>query len=128
MSAADIDGWRHELMVSLFMGDDEELQTLIRDHLILPYLFGDFHPSHIQEGLLIALRNRQTLTVLLVVSGPSFAAKAGGSVSPTSPPQLSGVLFLKYSHLHTKVFCRQQVSWMAPPTGLITYLNVHQLP
>jgi len=115
-------------MEPLFMGDDEELQTIIRDHLILPYLFGDFHPSHIQEGLLIALRNRQTLTVLLVVSGPSFAAKAGGSVSPTSPPQLSGVLFLKYSHLHTKVFCRQQVSWMAPPTGLITYLNVHQLP
>jgi hypothetical protein len=40
------------------MGDDEELQALIRDHLILPYLFGDFHPSHIQEyagGLLIAL-------------------------------------------------------------------------
>jgi hypothetical protein len=40
------------------MGDDEELQSLIRDHLILPYLFGDFHPSHIQEyagGLLIAL-------------------------------------------------------------------------
>jgi hypothetical protein len=40
------------------VGDDEELQALIRDLLILPYLFGDFHPSHIQEyagGLLIAL-------------------------------------------------------------------------
>jgi hypothetical protein len=40
------------------MGDDEELQELIRTHLILPYLFGDFHPSHIQEyagGLLLAL-------------------------------------------------------------------------
>jgi hypothetical protein len=59
VSAADIDGWRaRELMAPLFMGDDEELQALIRDHLILPYLFGDFHPSHIQEyagGLLIAL-------------------------------------------------------------------------
>jgi hypothetical protein len=47
-----------ELMAPLFMGDDEELQALIRDHLILPYLFGDFYPSHIQEyagGLLIAL-------------------------------------------------------------------------
>jgi hypothetical protein len=31
------------------MGDDDELQGLIRDHEILPYLFGDFHPSHIQE-------------------------------------------------------------------------------
>jgi hypothetical protein len=32
--------------------------AMIRDHLILPYLFGDFHPSHIQEyagGLLFAL-------------------------------------------------------------------------
>ncbi len=45
MSAADIDGWRaRELMTPLFMGDDEELQALIRDHLILPYLFGDFTP------------------------------------------------------------------------------------
>jgi hypothetical protein len=50
VSAADIDGWRaHELMAALFMGDDEELQALIRYHLILPYLFGDFHPSHTQE-------------------------------------------------------------------------------
>jgi hypothetical protein len=60
VSAADIEGWRaRELMAPLFMGDDEELQTLIRDHLILPYLFGDLHPSHIQEyagGLLIALK------------------------------------------------------------------------
>ena len=40
MSAADIDGWRaRELMAPLFMGDDEELQALIRDHLILPYIF-----------------------------------------------------------------------------------------
>jgi hypothetical protein len=50
VSAADLDGWRaRELMVTLFMGDDEELQSIIRDHLILPYLFGDFLPSHIQE-------------------------------------------------------------------------------
>jgi hypothetical protein len=50
VSAADVDGWRaRELMAPLFMVDDEELQALIRDHLILPYLFGDFHPSHIQE-------------------------------------------------------------------------------
>jgi hypothetical protein len=44
-------------MAPLFMGDDE-LQGLIRDHMILPYLFGDFHPSHIQEYtdcLLLAL-------------------------------------------------------------------------
>ncbi len=57
MSAADIDGWRaRELMTHLFMGDDEELQGLIRTHI--QYLFGDFHPSHVQEyagGLLLAL-------------------------------------------------------------------------
>ena len=50
VSAADIDGWRaRELMAPLFMGDDEDLQALIRDHLILPYLFEDFHPSHIHD-------------------------------------------------------------------------------
>ena len=52
------------------MGDDEERQALIRDHLILPYLFGDFHPSHIQEyagGLLLALEK---------------PAKDGGGVRP----------------------------------------------
>ncbi len=59
VSAADIDGWRaRELVALLFMGDDEELQELIRTHLILPYPFGDLHPSHIQEyagGLLLTL-------------------------------------------------------------------------
>ena len=63
-SAADIDGWRaRELMAPLYMGDDEELQGLIRDHLILSYLFGDFHPSHIQEhagGLLLELEKPST--------------------------------------------------------------------
>jgi hypothetical protein len=58
-SVADIDGWRaRELMAPLFMGDDEELQGLVRDHLILSYLFGDFQPSHIQEyagGVLLEL-------------------------------------------------------------------------
>ncbi len=71
VSAADIDGWRaRELMAPLFMGDHEELQALIRDHLIPPYLFGDFHPSHIQEyagGLLFALEK---------------PAKDGGGIRP----------------------------------------------
>ena len=61
-------------------------------------------------------RNRQMKTVLLVVSGPSFAAKAGVAVSPTSPLPLSGGLSLRYSHPHTKIFYRPQVSRMAPPT------------
>ena len=71
VSAADVDGWRaRELMAPLFMGDDEELQALIQAHLILPYLFGDFHPSHIQEyagGLLFALEK---------------PAKDGGGIRP----------------------------------------------
>jgi hypothetical protein len=58
VSAADIDGWRaREPMAPLFMGDDDELQGIIRDHMILPYLFEDFHPFHIQEyagGLVLA--------------------------------------------------------------------------
>ena len=57
-------------MAPLFMGDDEELQALIQTHLILPYLFGDFHPSHIQEyagGLLFALEK---------------PAKDGGGIRP----------------------------------------------
>jgi hypothetical protein len=52
------------------MEDDEELQGLIRAHMILPYLFGDFHPSHIQEyagDLLLALEK---------------PAKDGGGVRP----------------------------------------------
>ena len=40
VSAADIDGWRaRELMAPRFMGDDDELQGLIRTHMILPDLF-----------------------------------------------------------------------------------------
>ena len=75
----DIDGWRaRELMAPLFMGDDEELQTLIRDHLILPCLFGDFHPSHIQEyagGLLLALEK---------------PAKDGGGIRPGKVREKNG--------------------------------------
>jgi hypothetical protein len=57
-------------MAPLFMGDDDELQGLIKDHMILPYLFGDFHWSHIHEysgGLLIALEK---------------PAKDGGGICP----------------------------------------------
>ena len=52
------------------MGDDHELQELIRDQIILPYFFGDFHPSHMQEdtgGLLLALEK---------------PAKDGGGIRP----------------------------------------------
>ena len=54
-------------MAPLFVGDDEEFQGLIRDHLILSYLFGDFRPSHIQEyaaGLLLELEKPPRTEVL----------------------------------------------------------------
>jgi hypothetical protein len=38
-------------------------KLLILDHLILPYLYGDFHPFHIQEyagGLLLGLEKPPT--------------------------------------------------------------------
>ena len=106
-----------ELMAPLFMGDDEELQALIRDHLILPYLFEDFHPSHIQEyagGLLFALEKPAKDGG---VSGPSSAAKAGVAVAPASLPTLSGDLSLIFLHPHTKTFYKLQVSRMAFPTA-----------
>jgi hypothetical protein len=57
---SDIDGWHvRDLIVPLFFNDNTELHTLIREHLILPYLTGSFHPSFIEEyagGLLMALQ------------------------------------------------------------------------
>ncbi len=72
VSAADTDGWwaREMMAPLLLLGDDEELQALIRTHLILPCLFGDFHPSHLREhagGLLLALEK---------------PAKGGGGLRP----------------------------------------------
>ena len=41
----------------MFMNDDNELHSLIRTELILPFIFGDFHPQDLNEhfgGLLFA--------------------------------------------------------------------------
>ena len=118
MSAADVDGWRaRELMAPLFMGDDEELQALIRDHLILPYLFGDFHPSHIQEyagGLLFALEKpaKDGGGIRPIICGESwrrcFASLAANAVRGP------------ISHIFTSTyenFYKLQVSRMALPTA-----------
>ena len=62
VSAADIDGWRaRERMAPLLMGDDEELQALVRDHMVLPYLFGDFTPptyKNMQAAFYLRSRNQ----------------------------------------------------------------------
>ena len=56
VGTADID---RDLITHLFSGDDKDFHYLIRDELSLPYIFGDFHPSHLEEyasGLLLALQ------------------------------------------------------------------------
>jgi hypothetical protein len=119
VSAADIDGWRaHELMAPLFMGDDEELQALIRYHLILPYLFGDFHPSHTQEyagGLLIALEKPASPDgspggLRPIICDESWRRCLANLAAAAVWGPISKIF------TSTKFFCRQQVSRMAPPT------------
>jgi hypothetical protein len=107
VSAADTDGWRaRELMTTVFMGDDDELQGLIRSRMILPYLVADFHPSYIQEyagGLLLAFekpaKNGGGLMIRPKICGESlrrcFASLAANSVlGPIS----------RILHLHTNFF------------------------
>jgi hypothetical protein len=74
-------------MSPLFMGDGDELQGLIRDFIILPYLFGDFHPSHKQEYagcLLLALEKPAKDGGVICPIGESwrrcFASLAANSV------------------------------------------------
>jgi hypothetical protein len=94
-------------MTPLFMGDDEELQTLIRDHLysFLPIsaLNGDFHPSHIQEyagDLLLAFKKPLTDGGSL---RPSSAAKVGAGAPPASQPTLWGPIS-HILHLKSRIF------------------------
>ena len=48
--APDIDGWRcREHLLPMFMNDDTELHDIIRSELILPVIFGDFHPQDLNE-------------------------------------------------------------------------------
>ena len=50
--AADIDGWRcREHWLPMLMNDDKELHELIRTEIILPFVFGDFHPQDLKEHL-----------------------------------------------------------------------------
>jgi hypothetical protein len=120
VSAADIDGWRsRELVAPLFMGDDEELHHLIRTHPILPYLFGDFHPSHIQEyagGLLLALEKPANPDgspggLRPIICGESWRRFLANLAAAAVRGPISRIF--KSTH---DFFCRQQVSRMAAPT------------
>ena len=43
----DNDGWRpREHVAFLFSKDDEEFHNLIRNHMIMPFILGDFFPGH----------------------------------------------------------------------------------
>ena len=125
VSAVDINWWRaRKLMSPLFAGDEDELQGLIRDHMILPYLFGDFRPSHIQEyagGLaytttVLGRLGSSNLPRTVVVYAPSSVAKASVAASRASPPTMSGFLSLVFLHLDKCSFCRKQVPRVSPPT------------
>ena len=50
LSAQDNDGWRpREHVAFLFSEDDEEFHNLIRKHMVLPFILGDFFPDHSEE-------------------------------------------------------------------------------
>jgi len=50
LSAQDADGWRpREHVAFLFSEDDEEFHNLIRKHMVMPFILGDFFPGHSEE-------------------------------------------------------------------------------
>ena len=50
LSAQDADGWRpREHVAFLFSEDDEEFHNLIRKHIVMPFVLGDFYPGHSEE-------------------------------------------------------------------------------
>jgi hypothetical protein len=122
-------------MASLFMGDDEELQGLISTQMILPYLFGDFHPSHIQEYagcLLLTLEKpaKDGGVVRPIICGESwrlcFASLAANDVRDpvcvfiTAGPSTKLFAWGPISRIFTSTFdffYRLQVSRTAPPTA-----------
>jgi len=50
LSAQDIDGWRPcEHVAFLFSEDNEAFHNLIRKHMVMPFVLGDFYPGHSEE-------------------------------------------------------------------------------
>ena len=50
LSAQDVDGWRpREHVAFLFSEDDEEFHNLIRNHMVMPFVLGNFYPGHSEE-------------------------------------------------------------------------------
>jgi hypothetical protein len=85
------------------MGDDHELQELIRDQIILPYFFGDFHPSHMQEdtgGLLLALEKpaKDGGGIRPIICGESWRR----CLASLAANAVRGPILDVFLHLHTK--------------------------
>ena len=50
LSAQDADGWRPRKHVAfLFSEEDEEFHNLIRKHMVMAFIIGDFFPGHSEE-------------------------------------------------------------------------------
>jgi len=50
LSVRDVDCWRTRKHVAfLFSEDDEEFHNLIRKHMVMPFVLGDFYPGHSEE-------------------------------------------------------------------------------
>ena len=76
-SSADVDGWRaRELMAPLFMGDDEELQALIRDHMVLPneiFTLDVYKTWNQQDRAWVDMRLHSTTAASVSLTTPSLA-------------------------------------------------------
>jgi len=72
LSVQYVDGWRpREHVAFLFSEEDEEFHNLIRKHMVMPFITGDFFPGHSEE----------------VARGKYFALKkpnAGGAPLPNA--------------------------------------------
>ncbi len=86
VTMTDIDVWHaRDLITPLFFNDNTELQNLIRERLILPYLTGFFHPPFIEEysetGWIYL--GRTYLIPLILLGGLLMALqKQDGSIRP----------------------------------------------
>ena len=77
MSAQDVDGWRpREHVAFLFSKDNEEFHNLIRKHMVMSFVLGDFYPGHSEE----VARGKYSALVKPDVNGTPILNAGGASV------------------------------------------------
>ena len=112
------------IAMGLAEGGKGNNQALIRDHMVLPYLLGDFHPSHIQEyagGLLLAFEKpaKDGGGIRPIICGESwrrcFASLAANAVRGP----ISRIFTSTY-----EFFYKLQVSRKAPPLRQDSFFHV----